>query len=147
MAPAVPETPRGPDHREVGSMANSIIAHPAQEPNTRVERGRRLFEERYNEIEHLEGDVWSVPSGNLLTSAYLVRLGDTPACECKDFEYRHVTCYHQVAAQMAESKSRPCSCSRNRVLGRFLSEVTEDDGLLSWYPGDELCGDCIRDGY
>jgi hypothetical protein len=127
--------------------SESIIAHPAQETTTRLERGHKLFEERYNEIEHLEGDVWMVPSGNLLTGTYLVRLGNTPACECKDFEYRHVRCYHQVAARVAESKSRVCSCCRRRVLGRFLSEVTEEDGLLSWYPGDEICADCIGEGY
>jgi hypothetical protein len=28
-----------------------------------------------------------------------------------------------------------------------LSEVTEDDALLSWFVGDELCADCIRDGF
>ncbi len=29
---------------------------------------------------------------------------------------------------------------------RFTSEVREDDGLLSWFPGDVLCADCIRAG-
>jgi hypothetical protein len=127
--------------------SKSIIARSGQESTTRVERGRKLFEGRYNEIEHLEGDVWSVPSGNLLTGTYLVRLGNAPACECKDFEYRHVQCYHQIAAQIAHAKSRLCSCCRWRLPGRLLYEVGEDDGLLSWFAGDELCGECIDEGY
>jgi hypothetical protein len=33
------------------------------------------------------------------------------------------------------------------VLGRFTTEVTEEDELLSWFPGDVLCADCIRRGF
>jgi hypothetical protein len=33
------------------------------------------------------------------------------------------------------------------VLRRFTTEVSEDDGLLSWFPGDVLCADCIRTGF
>jgi hypothetical protein len=147
MPPAEPVNSPGAGPRRGSFMAKTIIAHSAQETTTRLERGQKLFEERYNEIEHLEGDVWSVPSGNLLAGAYLVRLGDRPACECKDFEFRHVQCYHQITAREADSKSRTCACCRNRVLGRFLSEVTEEDGLLSWYVGDEICRDCIKRGF
>ena len=146
MAPAVVAHPRARTTKG-GFMAKAIIAHSAQESTARLERGQRLFEERYNEITHVAGDEWIVPSGNLLTGTYTVRIGDRPSCECKDFEYRNVTCYHQIAAQIADSKSRACSCCRNRVLGRFLSEVTEEDGLLAWFVGDELCGDCIKAGY
>jgi hypothetical protein len=32
-------------------------------------------------------------------------------------------------------------------LGRFVSEVTEDDELLSFYPADRICADCIRARY
>jgi hypothetical protein len=28
-----------------------------------------------------------------------------------------------------------------------LSEVTEDDALLSWFIGDELCAECIKTSY
>jgi hypothetical protein len=131
-------------------MAKPIIADSGNEStiNTiRLEPGRELFAERYNEIEHIKGEAWYVPASHLLDDRYIVRLGDNPSCECADSGYRHVFCKHQVAASIAASKSRTCDCCGVSVLGRFLSEVTEDDGLLSWYPGDELCGTCISAGY
>jgi hypothetical protein len=33
------------------------------------------------------------------------------------------------------------------VLGRFVSEVSEDDELLSWFVGDQICADCISAGF
>jgi hypothetical protein len=33
------------------------------------------------------------------------------------------------------------------VLGRFVAEVQEEDGLLSWFVGDVLCGTCISEGF
>ncbi len=128
-------------------MANTSLAGSPQETTTRAERGVEVFEERYNEIEHVGGDTWSVPSSNLLTGTYLVRLGDNPSCECADYTYRQRTCKHIAAAQLAESKSRVCSCCNRKVFGRFTSEVSEDDGLLSWFVGDVLCADCIREGF
>jgi hypothetical protein len=130
-------------------MIEKSLAHPGIESttNVRLERGRQLFEARWNEIEHVAGDDWLVPSGNLLTGTYTVRLGDNPRCECADATYRHVFCKHAVCAAIAASKSRTCDCCGRRVLGRFLSEVEEDDNLLSWFPGDMLCADCIRAGY
>jgi hypothetical protein len=103
--------------------------------------------ERWNEIEWITGDAWYVPASDLLTDRYVVRLGDNPSCECPDYTHRHRSCKHLFAAQIADAKSRTCDCCGARVLGRFLSEVTEDDGLLSWFPGDELCGDCVREGF
>jgi hypothetical protein len=135
------------------------LAHPAPlitealqdttRENARAERGRRLFEERYNEIEHLENGCWLVPSSNLLNGSYIVSLRqpEEPRCECADHTYRGSRCYHIIAAEIADSKSRTCSCCGHRVLGRFTEEVTEDDGLLSWFPGDVLCADCIRKGF
>ena len=78
---------------------------------------------------------------------YAVRLGPVETCECADYEHRGSKCKHIVSAAIAESKSGSCSCCGHKVLGRFLSEVQEDDGLLSWFVGDELCADCIRAGY
>ena len=139
-------------------MTERSLAHSAHQSTTedlehvsgiaaRVLRGRQLFEERWNEIAHVAGDEWIVPSGNQVTGTYVVKIGDSPSCECEDHTYRRVTCYHLVAAQIADSKSRTCDCCGARVLGMFLSEVTEDDKLLSWFVGDELCGDCVRAGY
>ena len=86
-------------------------------------------------------------ASHLLDDRYVVRLGDRPSCECTDASFRHVFCKHQVAASIAASKSRTCDCCGNRVSGKALTEVTEDDELLSWYPGEELCERCIRAGY
>ncbi len=126
-------------------MANTILAGSPQETTDRVERGRKLFEERAVEFRHEHG-VWWVPSCTG-ASVYGVRLGPVEVCECADFEYRGGLCKHVYAARIAETKSRTCSCCGQRVLGRFTSEVSEDDGLLSWFPGDVLCADCIRNGY
>jgi hypothetical protein len=128
-------------------MANPILAGSPQETTDRIERGLAIFEDRYNEVEHVAGDTWAVPSSNLLVGTYLVRLRDNPSCECADFSYRHRECKHIAAARAAESKSRVCSCCNRKVLGRFTTEVSEDDGLLSWFPGDVLCADCIREGF
>jgi hypothetical protein len=68
-------------------------------------------------------------------------------CECADFEHRDEPCKHVHTAALAQSKSGTCSCCGQRVLSRFLSEVIEDDGLLSWFAGDELCGDCVKAGF
>jgi hypothetical protein len=68
-------------------------------------------------------------------------------CECDDFKHRGEPCKHVHAATLAQSKSGTCSCCGQRVLSRFLSEVIEDDGLLSWFAGDELCGDCVKAGF
>lgn len=126
------------------SLAQSA---PPSTTTVRLERGRELYRERYNEIEWLREDEWYVPASNLLDDRYVVRLGDNPRCECSDASFRHVFCKHQVAASIAASKSRTCDCCGNRVLGKLLTEVTEDDGLLSWYPGEELCSECISQGY
>ena len=128
-------------------MAETSLAHSAQESTRRVERGRELFEERYNEIEWVRGNEWYVPASSLLSECYVVRLGDNPACECADFSYRHRECYHIHAARIAHRKSACCSCCGRRVPNRFLSEVTEDDNLLSWFEGDLICADCVRAGY
>ncbi len=127
-------------------MANPIIAHSAQETTARVEGGRELYAERAQEF-RFEAGVWYVPCSSVEGRVYEVRLEPVEACECKDFEVRGEPCLHITAARIAHAKSRVCSCCRNRVLGRFLSEVTEEDGLLAWFVGDELCGDCIKDGY
>ncbi len=125
-------------------MANTILAGSPQETTDRIERGRKLFEERGVEFRHERG-AWLVPSEN--RRVFEVRLSPIESCECADFEHHGPRCEHIVAASIAQAKSRVCSCCGHRVLGRFTSEVTEEDGLLSWYPEDVLCADCIRAGY
>ena len=129
-------------------MAKSSVARSGQEStDTKVEQGSKLFREHSVQFRHERG-AWLVPSENdAVVGFYEVRLKPVEVCECADFEHRGEPCKHIHAAILAQSKSGTCSCCGQRVLGRFLSEVTEADGLLSWFAGDALCGDCIRAGY
>ena len=127
-------------------MANTILAGSPQETtDRRIERGRKLFEERGVEFRHEHG-VWWVPSCTG-ASVYGVRLGPVEVCECAHFEHRSGRCKHIVAASIAQAKSQIYSCCGQCVLGRFTTEVSESDGLLAWFPGDVLCADCIREGF
>ncbi len=127
-------------------MADTILAGSPQETHgSRIERGLRLFEERSEEIRYVTpAGLWCVPSAS--SGFYGVSL-NPERCECANYEHRGRPCEHIVAASIAKAKSRTCSCCGQRVLGRFTTEATEDDRLLSWYPGDVLCGDCIKEGY
>ncbi len=127
-------------------MIEQSLAQSTQEStSSRVERGQELFAERGIEFRHERG-AWLVPSENGI-AFYEVRLSPIESCECAGRQHRGGRCKHIAAASRAQAKSRTCSCCGHRVLGRFLSEVTEDDGLLSWFVGDELCADCIRAGF
>src|SRR5919199_4071519 len=148
MAPAVlANTPR-PGPRRMSSMAKSSLARSGQvSTDKRVEQGRELFREHSVQFRH-ERDTWLVPSANdSVVGFYEVRLGSVEVCECVDFEHRGGACKHVHAAALAQRKSATCPCCGQRVLRRFLSEVTEDDNLLSWFVGDALCADCVKAGF
>ncbi len=122
-------------------MAKSIIAHTAhQSTDKRIKRGQQLL--RSAASSSGERGAWFVPAENGI-GFYEVRLSPIEFCECSDYEH----CKHIHAAVLAQSKSGTCSCCGHRVLGRFLSEVTEDDELLSWFVGDLICAECVRVGY
>jgi hypothetical protein len=129
-------------------MATATIAHSAHQSTLvdRIAEGRGLYAELGHTFTHARG-AWLIPSRTVEGRVYEVRLEPVETCECKDYEFRGVKCAHIIAGSIAQAKSRVCSCCGHRVLGRFLSEVTEDDALLSWFIGDELCSDCIKDGY
>ena len=129
-------------------MAKSSLARSGQEStDERVQRGRQLFEEHSVQFRHERG-AWLVPSANdAVVSFYEVRLGSVEVCECASFKHRGEPCKHIHGAALAQSKSGTCSCCGQRVLNRFLDEVTEDDALLGWFVGDMICTDCIRAGY
>ncbi len=126
-------------------MIEQSLAQPAHQSTTRVDRGRQLWEEHANEIRFdAAGGVWLVPSQHEGTSVYEVTLGHRGEfCECADFEFRGEACKHILAATIARVKSTTCSCCGNRVPWRFVTEVTEDDGLLAWFVGDVLCDACV----
>ena len=132
--PAYPSTDRSGDLEHVSSVA------------ARVLRGQALYREHAEDFVYRNG-AWLVASDAVPGRAYEVRLGPVERCECGHYRHRGVVCKHVYAARIAHSKSRICSCCGHRVLGRFVTEVTEDDALLSWFVGDVLCADCIRAGY
>ena len=141
--PLVTELPRA------SLLGKPHIPGPNDPYSTEREGGRQLFEERWNELQPLEDGCWLVPSDNLLTGTYIVslRVPESPRCECRDFQFRNTECKHIHAARIAHRKSRNCSCCGQRTPRRFLTEVHEEHGLLAWFVGDVLCGECIRSGH
>jgi hypothetical protein len=148
MAPAVRIHPEARTTKGVSFMAKSILAGSPRKLTAAAAsaiRGIKLFEERSDDFRYRQG-AWLIPSENGV-GVYEVRLGPVETCECKDHGFRHRACTHITAANIAQSKSVVCSCCGLRVLGRYTTEVTEDGELLSWYPGDVLCGTCVRGGF
>jgi hypothetical protein len=130
-------------------MATTESSAPPAHPSTRELRGLALFRDHADEIrfEPVE-KVWLVPSQLDGTSVYEVRLGrNGSVCECRDFEIRGLDCKHIVAAMIARAKTTPSSSCGQRVPWRFVTEVQEDDDLLSWFPGDRICAECIHEGH
>src|SRR5919202_1379476 len=139
-------------------MAETTIAHAAQQSTdqssselehvssvaARVLRGQELYREHAVDFEHKNG-AWLIASDTVPGRVYEVRLGPAETCECADHEHRGSRCKHIVAATIAHAKSRVCSCCGQRVLYRLTTEVAEEDELLSWFVGDVICADCIRE--
>ena len=127
-------------------MIETTIARPGQESSTEPQAGYVLFKLHADEI--LEGYLgrgrWLIPSGSEAGRCYVVRVGvrRPSTCECVGYE-RHRHCSHAEAAKLASKKSAVCHGCGRRRWDRELVEVTEDDGLLSWYEGDRLCRECV----
>ena len=114
-------------------------------------RGLGLFELHSEDI--LEGYLgagkYLVPSGTTPDLTYEVRVSpmrpERDKCECQGFA-AHGHCSHHVAAQQVARRSAVCDACGSRRWWSKITEVFEDDGLLSWYPGDRVCQACIRSG-
>jgi SWIM zinc finger len=132
--------------KEDTSLIDQSLAQPAHQSTTRVQRGRELYTERWNEF-RFEHGFWFVPSTTVEDKFYAVRLGPVERCECPDYEHCGAKCLHIYAAAIARAKSTTCACCGNRVPWKLVTEVTEDDCLLSWFVGDRLCADCVHGGY
>src|SRR4051812_26710993 len=142
MAPAEAAISRRPGPQGADLMAKTIIAHPAQEPQTRIDKGRKLYAEHTVEITFEQG-VWYVPSQHDSTSIYEVRLGrNGEDCECADFEHRHQSCKHIVCATIARAKTRQCAGCGQRFPHREIVEVHEDRESLTFFEGDPVCASC-----
>ena len=44
--------------------------------------------------------AWLVPSQTSIGTVYRVTIGDTPSCECEDFQLRQQPCKHVLAAKI-----------------------------------------------
>ncbi len=122
-------------------------AHPSTPEPGYVLRGLGLFELHADEILacYQGGGRWLVPSGSKATGLYEVRTGTRPGrnrCECRGWSAHH-HCSHLIAAERVARRSSICDGCGVRRWWHDLVEVTEDDGSLSWFPGDRLCGGCL----
>ncbi len=114
-------------------------------------RGLGLFEIHGEEVlaNYQGAGKWIVPSGTIPDLSYEVRVSpmrpDRDRCECTGFQH-HGRCSHHVAAQRVARRSAMCDACGSRRWWSEITEVFEDDELLSWYPGDRVCRACIRAG-
>ena len=118
---------------------SKITVHPKR--STRQQRGITLFREHGEQIEHVEGWRWRVPSCSG-SGAYLVDLR-AESCECPDRPPSEAgeVCKHVVAATIARAKSEECGGCRKKVRRRHLRTVPEDHPTLGGLV-DELCKPC-----
>jgi len=109
--------------------------------DTRGARGLALYRERGDEIKHVRGSVWSVPSCTR-SGVYLVDLR-AGICTCGDMPPAGEVCKHETAATIARAKSGVCSGCSRRFRRRELVDLVEGnhDGLTH-FDGDHLCPAC-----
>ena len=107
-------------------------------PETRALRGLALFRDRGEEIEHVEGWTWSVPSCSG-KRRYLVDLKNE-VCRCPDRAPEGEVCKHTTAATIARAKSGECAGCSKKVRRLRLRPVPE--GHLTFFEGEELCPPC-----
>jgi hypothetical protein len=121
-------------------MATEKSSAPAH-PSTREQRGLELYRERGDEIKHLKGSVWCVPSCSR-EGVYLVGLAGG-VCTCGDIPPAGEVCKHTTAATIARAKSGVCAGCSLRFRRRELVECVEGghDGL-TYFDGDLLCPEC-----
>ncbi len=116
---------------------------PGSTPTTREQRGLALFRERGDEIAHVRGSAWSVPSCTRV-GVYLVDL-DGHVCTCGDRPPAGEVCKHATAATVARAKSGGCAGCGKRFPRRELLELVEGEhDNLTFFDGDLLCGGCAR---
>ena len=123
-------------------MSESSVAQERQrqraERMARERRGKALYRERGEEIEHVEDRIWAVPSCSG-EGAYLVDLL-AETCGCPDFGHREQNCKHIYAAAIASAKSESCAGCSKKVRRRHLRQV--GPGNLTFFEGDGLCSPC-----
>lgn len=116
-------------------------------PETRAHRGIALYRERRDEILHLSGQEWIVPSATDSERRYVVDL-EAQSDDCGDRPPEGEVCKHVVAAAIARAKSARCGGCGERFPRRLLVELHEDNhDNLTHFHGEKLCpGCCDRAG-
>ncbi len=121
-------------------MTTTTIPEPAR-ADTRERRGLELYRERGDEIKHVRGSVWSVPSCSR-EGVYLVDLR-AGICTCADMPPAGEACKHETAATIVRAKTGVCAGCGRRFRHRelvALDEGNHDD--LTYFDGDLLCRTC-----
>lgn len=131
--------PRSPTHKEK-LVSTSSVPCRATPTTTRQSRGLALFRDRGDEIKHVRGRVWSVPSCSG-EGRYLADVAG--ACTCADRPPAEEVCKHIIAALLARAKSGECELCGVKVRRRELVEVPDDHPTLGGLV-DELCSGCGR---
>ena len=109
--------------------------------DTREGRGLELYRERGDQIKHVRGSVWSVPSCSR-KGVYLVDLAGG-ICTCADMPPAGEACKHTAAATIARAKSGVCAGCGLRIRRRNLVECAEGNhDNLTYFDGDLLCLSC-----
>jgi hypothetical protein len=114
---------------------------PHAHPSTREQQGLELYRERGDEIKHVRGSVWSVPSCSR-EGVYLVDLR-AGICTCADMPPAGEACKHETAATIVRAKTGVCAGCGLRFRRRDMVDLVEGnhDGL-TYFDGDHLCPAC-----
>jgi hypothetical protein len=119
---------------------STTIPEPAR-ADTRERRGLALYRERGDQIKHVRGSVWSVPSCSR-EGVYLVDLTGG-ICTCADMPPAGDACKHEVAATIAGAKTSGCAGCGLRFRHRELVECVEGNhDNLAYFDGARLCPAC-----
>jgi hypothetical protein len=123
-------------------VTSPTIARAGQESTGYVNKGRALFEERFEEFRYLgDSGKWLIPSATVEGRLYEVSTRREGWCECRGYG-SHGHCCHLIAGELARVKSGFCEVCGERFLNRCLYEVHEDHESLTWHPGQRLCEGC-----
>ncbi len=80
---------------------------------------------------------------------------ETWSCSCPDHHRRDgAACKHAISCWVLVRAARPrpapelvpCTSCGKALPNSSLVEVTHQDELLTWFPGDRICSSCIRAG-
>jgi hypothetical protein len=122
-------------------MTTSTTIPESAATDTREGRGLALYRERGDEIRHVRGSVWSIPSCTR-PGVYLVDLAGG-ICTCRDMPPAGEVCKHTAAATIARAKSGVCAGCSLRFRRRELVECVEGNhDNLTYFDGDLLCPAC-----